>query len=59
MFRKPLLHGTAKGWKNHRAAHKAIMRRTFGIDLYVMVSGLLGLLGASYGIWVVIAQAHS
>ena len=24
------------------------MRRTFGIDLYVMVSGLLGLLGASY-----------
>ena len=35
------------------------MRRTFGIDLYVMVSGLLGLLGTSYGIWIVLSQAYS
>ncbi|MET4804479.1 hypothetical protein ABIA96_007087 [Bradyrhizobium sp. LB11.1] len=52
-------HSARREWKNHRAAHKAIMRRTFGIDLYVMVSGLLGLLGASYGIWIVLSQAYS
>ena len=43
-------------WKNHKAAHKAIMGHTFGLDLYVMVAALLGLLGAAYGLWAVTAH---